>query len=131
MEQFGNESLQLLGSRSAEITETKGVVAETERPELGLDQAHDQAHDQAPHRSPQSPREEREGGIHSPPLGVALGGRTRVACLGDSITRGDALHEPPYGTHAPYSFAERMYSRGNYPATLQSLLGSRWHVANF
>jgi len=116
VEQFGNESVQLLGSRSAE---TKGAVAETTetgRPELGLDHAHDQAH--------RSPRKEREGG--SP-----LGGRTRVACLGDSITRGDALHEPPYGTHPPYSFSERMYARGNYPATLQSLLGSRWHVANF
>ena len=58
-------------------------------------------------------------------------GRTRVACLGDSLTRGDALHEPPYGTHPPWSFQSHMHTRGNYPATLQTLLGSRWHVANF
>ena len=67
----------------------------------------------------------------SPHESKQAGERTRVACLGDSLTRGDALHEPPYGTHPPWSFQSIMHSRGNYPATLQTLLGSRWHVANF
>jgi len=46
----------------------------------------------------------------------------RVACLGDSITRGDARHEAGRGTHAP--FKRQAAGRGSYPATLQRLLGA-------
>ena len=50
---------------------------------------------------------------------------TRVACLGDSLTRGDGAHErrPPR--------EKRFTQRGNYPARLQDLLGPGYAVRNF
>ena len=50
---------------------------------------------------------------------------TRVACLGDSLTRGDGAHErrPPR--------EKRFKQRGNYPALLQDLLGPGYVVRNF
>jgi lysophospholipase L1-like esterase len=50
---------------------------------------------------------------------------TRVACLGDSLTRGDGAHErrPPR--------EKRFQQRGNYPALLQDLLGPGYVVRNF
>jgi lysophospholipase L1-like esterase len=50
---------------------------------------------------------------------------TRVACLGDSLTRGDGAHEqrPPR--------EKRFTQRGNYPALLQDLLGPGYVVRNF
>ena len=50
---------------------------------------------------------------------------TRVACLGDSLTRGDGAHErrPPR--------EKRFTQRGNYPARLQDLLGPGYVVRNF
>ena len=50
---------------------------------------------------------------------------TRVACLGDSLTRGDGAHErrPPR--------EKRFKQRGNYPALLQDLLGPGYAVRNF
>lgn len=53
----------------------------------------------------------------------------RVACMGDSITRGDARHEPGNGTHKP--FKSRTLTRGNYPLHLQQRLGPGWDVRNF
>ena len=53
----------------------------------------------------------------------------RVACVGDSITRGDATHEPGDGLHAPLK--AQITDRGNYPAALQRLLGENWRVRNF
>jgi hypothetical protein len=50
----------------------------------------------------------------------------RVACIGDSITRGDATHEYGRGSHAPFKRAVAI--RGNYPAVLQALLGSERYV---
>ncbi len=49
--------------------------------------------------------------------------RVRVACIGDSLTRGDGSHErrPP----------KRLAQRGNYPAKLQELLGTGFWVRNF
>lgn len=51
--------------------------------------------------------------------------KVRVACVGDSLTRGDGSHEPrrPKG--------RGMAQRGNYPAALQRLLGDRFEVRNF
>ena len=62
---------------------------------------------------------------------LALAGRKhRLACLGDSITRGDGAHEAGRGSHAP--FKRCSVGRGNYPAALQALLGSEdWLVGNF
>ena len=62
---------------------------------------------------------------------LALAGRKRrLACLGDSITRGDGAHEAGRGSHAP--FKKGIVGRGNYPAALQALLGSEdWLVGNF
>ena len=54
---------------------------------------------------------------------VSLSSRIRVACLGDSLTRGDGTHE----RHPP----KRLAQRGNYPARLQALLGSGFWVRNF
>ena len=60
----------------------------------------------------------------------ALCTQMRVACLGDSITRGDARHEAGRGTHLP--FKKQTAGRGSYPATLQQLLGATSAtVANF
>ena len=53
----------------------------------------------------------------------------RVACMGDSITRGNASHEPGRGTHRPYK--EQTARRGSYPLDLQQLLGSDYIVRNF
>ena len=67
--------------------------------------------------------------------------RLRVACVGDSLTRGDATHEPLLypGRECPPQFGGRCYEgrrkglnhRGNYPAELQRLLGPGFHVRNF
>ena len=48
----------------------------------------------------------------------------RISCVGDSITRGNAVHEPDDGTHTPYKHESRMLNRGNYPLLLRSLLAS-------
>ena len=53
----------------------------------------------------------------------------RVACVGDSNTRGDAAHEPGDGIEPPWK--HELEGRGNYPARLQELLGARYTVANF
>ena len=53
----------------------------------------------------------------------------RVACLGDSITRGDARHEPGRGTHPPYK--HQTAGRGSYPARLQELLGGSDDLLTF
>ena len=56
--------------------------------------------------------------------------RTRVACMGDSITRGDASHEPgENGTHRPHK--PKIANRGNFPLELQRLMGANWDVRNF
>lgn len=47
----------------------------------------------------------------------------RIACVGDSLTRGDAAHEP--------GFHPKLSDRGNYPAVLQKLLGAHVKVLNF
>lgn len=52
-------------------------------------------------------------------------GRLRVACVGDSLTRGDATHETWRKKPPPN------VDRGNYPAHLQRLLGSGFIVRNF
>ena len=61
--------------------------------------------------------------------------RIRVACMGDSLTRGDASHEPGMGSHHPFknsSVATPVESRGNYPLTLGKLMGSSaYEVRNF
>ena len=58
------------------------------------------------------------------------GRRRRLACIGDSITRGDGAHEPGRGSHVP--FKRGIVGRGNYPAALQALLGTEdWLVGNF
>ena len=49
----------------------------------------------------------------------------RVACIGDSLTRGDGSHE-----HARRRQAS-LVGRGNYPSYLQELLGQRFDVKNF
>lgn len=49
----------------------------------------------------------------------------RIACVGDSLTRGDGLHELPPKFRAPYSPSASwagLRQRGNYPAFLQRLL---------
>ena len=51
----------------------------------------------------------------------------RVACVGDSLTRGDALHELPHWQRVPAHrlvkpFHVELRSRGNYPALLQRLI---------
>jgi lysophospholipase L1-like esterase len=51
----------------------------------------------------------------------------RVACMGDSITRGDASHEEDQLTSKKSLFKDR----GNYPKMLQSMLGPRFDVRNF
>ena len=56
--------------------------------------------------------------------------RTRVACMGDSITRGNASHEPgENGTHRPHK--PKIANRGNFPLELQRLMGANWDVRNF
>ena len=56
--------------------------------------------------------------------------RTRVACMGDSITRGNASHEPgENGTHRPHK--PKIANRGNFPLELQRLMGASWEVRNF
>ena len=58
----------------------------------------------------------------SPPL--------RVAFLGDSLTRGNASHEPgPHGTHDPRK--SYITSRGNFPLMVGALSNGRWTTANF
>jgi len=47
----------------------------------------------------------------------------RVACLGDSLTRGDASHEPKP--------PKNRRGRGNYPKALARALGARFDVRNF
>ena len=50
--------------------------------------------------------------------------------MGDSITRGNASHEPgPNGSHLPHK--PKIGDRGNYPSELQQLLGANWDVRNF
>ena len=51
--------------------------------------------------------------------------KVRVACVGDSLTRGDGSHEPrrPKG--------RGIAQRGNYPAILQKMLGDGFEVRNF
>ena len=51
--------------------------------------------------------------------------KVRVACVGDSLTRGDGSHEPrrPKGSG--------IAQRGNYPAILQKMLGVGFEVRNF
>ena len=49
----------------------------------------------------------------------------RVACLGDSLTRGDGTHEKPPPTK------RNMANRGNYPLELATLLGDGFEVRNF
>lgn len=50
--------------------------------------------------------------------------------MGDSITRGNASHEPgDNGTHRPHKL--KIANRGNYPLELQRLLGANWDVRNF
>lgn len=51
----------------------------------------------------------------------------RVACVGDSLTRGDASHEDNKNISKKPAFA----GRGNYPKMLQSMLGPRFDVRNF
>ena len=61
---------------------------------------------------------------------ILASGRRRLACIGDSITRGDGAHEAGRGSHAP--FKRGIVGRGNYPAALQALLGTEeWLVGNF
>ena len=64
-------------------------------------------------------------------------GRLRVACVGDSLTRGDGLHEHPPAHRVPSSKMRRrnpkqfsIRQRGNYPALLARLL-PRADVRNF
>ena len=56
-------------------------------------------------------------------------GTTRVACVGDSLTRGDGRHEPGLGTHSPLK--AEILGRGSYPARLGQQLGPRFEVGNF
>ena len=59
-------------------------------------------------------------------LAVSMCQPLRVACVGDSLTRGDGIHEQ---WHRP---DRRLDGRGNYPAALQGLLGPlRVRVENF
>ena len=53
----------------------------------------------------------------------------RIACVGNSITRGDARQEPGEGTHTPHKY--KTFNRGNFPAELATLLAGRAAVANF
>ena len=53
----------------------------------------------------------------------------RIACVGNSITRGDARQEPGEGTHTPHKY--KTHNRGNFPAELATLLAGRAAVANF
>ena len=73
----------------------------------------------------------REGGCAAyTPLLRRAGSRTRIACVGDSITRGDGAHEPGRGSHTPFKGA--IGSRGNYAALLQAALGAgRYAVGAF
>ena len=57
-------------------------------------------------------------------------GNKIIACVGDSITRGDAAHEPGNGTHLPLKTERKMQGRGNYPLLLRWLLASA-SVTNF
>ena len=54
-----------------------------------------------------------------------------VACVGDSMTRGDAAHEPGNGTHWPFKTVRRMRNRGNWPLLLSASLAPRFTVRNF
>ena len=75
----------------------------------------------------------------SPPTcGCMFCGRLRVACVGDSLTRGDGLHEHPPKHRVPTSDMRRrnkkqfeIRQRGNYPALLARLLGPKADVRNF
>lgn len=63
-------------------------------------------------------------------------GRIRVACVGDSLTRGDGLHERlPFQRIPASELTQRdlpMRERGSYPAMLHHLLGHRrYDVRNF
>ena len=50
--------------------------------------------------------------------------------MGDSITRGNATHEPgENGTHRPHK--PKIANRGNFPLELQRLMGASWEVRNF
>ena len=51
--------------------------------------------------------------------------KVRVACVGDSLTRGDGSHE------ARRPKGRGIAQRGNYPAMLQKMLGDRFEVRNF
>ena len=55
-------------------------------------------------------------------------GLIHIVAVGDSITRGNASHEPGAGTHAPPKHLLR--DRGTYPLELQRLLGDRFNVSN-
>lgn len=64
-------------------------------------------------------------------------GRLRVACVGDSLTRGDALHEHPPAHRVPSAKMKKrnphqfsIRQRGSYPALLARLLPSA-DVRNF
>lgn len=86
-----------------------------------LDQLHEH-HEH--HRASHGARKQRRRRLeerHDPPI--------RVACMGDSITRGNASQEPGRGTHRP--FKEKTATRGNFPVELQALVGRRYDVRNF
>ena len=72
------------------------------------------------------------------PVGAAAGEspRLRVACVGDSLTRGDGLHEHPPNHRVPtprlQPHQRPLRDRGSYPAMLRRLLGEqRFDVRNF
>ena len=79
-------------------------------------------------------------GLIAPPSAATFGCSSseplRIACVGDSLTRGDALHELPQRHRVPAHKLRRPFhvelrSRGNYPALLQRLFGQHVHVRNF
>ena len=61
--------------------------------------------------------------------------RLRIACVGDSLTRGDGLHEHPPNHRVPaiqLTARQRpLRERGSYPAFLARLIGRRADVRNF
>lgn len=61
--------------------------------------------------------------------------RLRIGCVGDSLTRGDGLHEHPPKHRVPANRLREkqrpLRERGNYPAVLQRLVGKRFDVRNY
>jgi len=51
--------------------------------------------------------------------------------VGNSITRGDAAHEPAGSANQPTKSATRMRDRGNYPQLLNDMGQGRIHTVNF